>query len=211
MKIVVFGASGRIGRVSAEEGLARGHFVTGVGRRASRMGLTHPRLTTVRGDATDPESVAIVASGHDAAVVAVGPAPGGDDGVFAAVAAAMISGLPKGGVSRVLILGGAGSLEVAPGQRLVDTPEFPAAWRGNALGQAAALELYRQSTLAWTYLSPAALIEPGERTGHYRTGSDQLLVDADGKSRISIADYAMAMIDELEVPKNVGRRMTVGY
>ena len=211
MKIVVFGASGRIGRAITEEALTRRHYVTGVSRRANRMGLTHPRLTTLRGDAADPASVAVVAAGHDAAVVAVGPAPGGEDGVFAAVARAMLVGLPMAIVKRVVILGGAGSLAVASGGRLVDTPEFPADWKRNALGQAAALDIYRLADLDWTYLSPAALLEPGERTGHYRIGGDQVLVDNQGNSRITIPDYAMALVDEVEQAAHVRQRITVAY
>jgi hypothetical protein len=211
MKIIVFGSSGRIGRVITEEALRRGHYVTAVSRRAHRMGLTHPRLTSLRGDAADAASVAAVAKGHDVAVVAVGPAPGGDDAVFAAVARAMLEGLPKAEVRRVVILGGAGSLEVAPGVRLVDTPEFPVGWKSNALGQAAALELYRLADCDWTYISPPALIEPGERTGHYRSGGDQLLIDGQGKSRITIADYAIALVDQVERGDHLRQRMTVAY
>jgi len=211
MKIVVFGSSGRIGRVITAEALRRGHYVTAVSRRSHRMGLTHPRLTSVRGDAADAASVAEVARGHDVAVVAVGPAPGGDDALFAAVARAMLAGLSQAEVKRVVVLGGAGSLEVAGGGRLVDTPDFPEPWKGNALGQAAALELYRLSDFDWTYLSPAAVLEPGERTGHYRSGGDQLLKDAEGKSRITIPDYALALMDEVERGDHLRQRMTVAY
>lgn len=211
MKFVVFGASGRIGTQIVEEALSRGHQVTAAVRNPGKLGLTHARLTEVQADAADPASVAAAARGHDAAIVAVGPGPGGDFGNYAKVAKALISGLPKAGVRRLLILGGAGSLEVAPGVRLVDTAEFPPAWKPDALGQADALALYRASDLDWTYISPAAVLEPGARTGKYRAGTDQLLVDAQGNSRISIPDYAVAMVDELEKPKNLRRRMTVAY
>lgn len=115
-------------------------------------------------------------------------------------------------VPRLLVVGGAGSLEVAPGVQLVDTPEFPAQWKGTAEGARDVLHLLRQEdTLNWTMLSPSAMIAPGERTGSFRLGTDQLLVDAKGESRISVEDYAVAMIDELEKPAHARRRFTVGY
>lgn len=112
----------------------------------------------------------------------------------------------------MLVVGGAGSLEVAPGVQLVDTPEFPAQWKGTAEGAREALKLLRaEAELDWTMLSPSAHLEPGERTGRFRLGTDQLLVDAQGASRISVEDYAVAMIDELERPAHARRRFTVGY
>jgi hypothetical protein len=115
-------------------------------------------------------------------------------------------------VKRLLVVGGAGSLEIAPGLQVVDTPDFPPQWKESALGARDALELLKaEQGLDWTMLSPAALIEPGERTGRFRLGGDQLLVDGEGASRISLQDYAVAMIDELERPAHIGRRFTVAY
>jgi putative NADH-flavin reductase len=108
-------------------------------------------------------------------------------------------------------VGGGGSLEVAPGLQLVDTPEFPDAWKLVALAARDALGRYRQADLDWTYFSPPAVIEPGTRTGHYRVGTDQLMTDAHGRSRISAEDFAAAMIDELEQAKHLRRRITVAY
>ena len=110
------------------------------------------------------------------------------------------------------MVGGAGSLEAAPGVLVIDTPQFPEAWKATAEGARQALELLRQErTLDWTMLSPSAMLEPGKRTGQFRLGDDRLLVDANGESRISLEDYAVAMIDELEKPAHSRRRFTVGY
>jgi hypothetical protein len=116
------------------------------------------------------------------------------------------------GVRRLLVVGGAGSLEVAPGLQLLDTPSFPAAYKGTAAGARQALKMLgEERDVDWTMLSPSAVIAPGERTGKFRLGGDQLLVDAEGASRISVQDYAVAFVDELEEPAHSRRRFTVGY
>ena len=165
----------------------------------------------MKGDALDPNSLAEVAKGHDAVVSAY--SPGADPSKVVDAARAHVAALPKAGVKRLIVVGGAGSLEVAPGVQLVDTPEFPAAWKQIALTHRDALAVYRTDggALEWTYFSPPALIEPGERTGTFRTGTDQLLVDAAGQSRISAEDYAVALLDELENPKHVRGRFTAAY
>ena len=196
MKLVIFGAAGTIGSRIAAEAEARDHEVT--------------RLRSADADVTDPAAVADAVAGHDAIVSAVGSFA--DLGLLTRAARALLQGAGDAGVTRLLVVGGAGSLEVAPGQRLVDTPEFPEEWKPSALAHADALEVYRADTsLDWTYVSPAALIEPGERTGAYRIGGEQLLVDEDGDSRISAEDYAIAIVDELEHPTHVRRRITVAY
>jgi putative NADH-flavin reductase len=127
-------------------------------------------------------------------------------------AKALIEGLRQSGVRRLVVVGGAGSLEVMPGVQLVDTLDFPAAWKPVALAHRDALAVYRLAEdLDWTYVSPAALIEPGRRTGLYRTGTDQLLVDDKGVSRISVEDFAAAMLDEIKKPRFLRRRFTVAY
>jgi hypothetical protein len=126
-------------------------------------------------------------------------------------ARSLIDGLARARVGRLVVVGGAGSLEVAPGVQLVDTPEFPAAWKEGSLAQREALAVYRAAALDWTYISPAALISPGKRTGQYRTGTDRLVTDEKGESLISIEDYAVAFVDEIENGRFVRRRMTVAY
>ncbi|MFP3968628.1 NAD(P)H-binding protein, partial [Actinomadura fulvescens] len=126
---------------------------------------------------------------------------------------AVLDGVREAGVRRLVVVGGAGSLEVAPGVRLVDDPHFPEAYKAESLAQAELLDLIRKEAgdLEWTYLSPPSIIEPGERTGTFRLGGDQLLTDAEGGSRISAEDYAIALVDELENGNAVGRRITVAY
>ena len=211
MKIALIGATGTIGRRIAAEALQRGHQITAVLRQPKKLG--DDRLKAVQGDVTDPASLAKAVAGHDAVISAVGPAQGGPPTLPAYAARALVHALPKAGVKRLIVVGGAGSLEVKPGLQLVDTPEFPAAWKPVALSHRDSLKIFRDSgsALDWTYVSPAALIEPGVRAGKYRTGGDQLLVDGKGRSYITAEDFAAALLDELENPKNLKRRMTVAY
>lgn len=208
MKIAIFGAGGTIGRRVAREALSREHEATAVARDPARLDLSHERLRSVKGDALDPAGVAAAVSGHDAVISAVGPR-GGAPRVVVDAARSLVEGTRRAGVRRLLVVGGAGSLEVAPGRQLVDTPGFPAAWKPVALAHREALGVYRTADLDWTYLSPAALIEPGPRTGRYRSGTAQLVVGAKGESRISAEDLAAALLDELERPRFVRKRLTV--
>ncbi len=197
MKIVVFGPTGMIGRPITTELEQRGHQVI----RASRA---------TGADITSPESVAATAAGADAIISAVSAR--GVDHTLADVARSLIDGARTAGVRRVLVVGGAGSLEVAPGVRLVDTPDFPEEWKPEALQHADALEVYRAiDDLDWTFVSPAAFIHPGERTGHYRLGGDQLLTDEDGNSEISAEDYAIAIADLIERDDHNRQRVTVAW
>jgi putative NADH-flavin reductase/pimeloyl-ACP methyl ester carboxylesterase len=209
MKIALFGAGGHIGRRILEEALSRGHQITAVVRDSTRLSLSHERLNFVTGDVLDPASVATAVAGQDVVISAVGPGPNSSPQMVVDAARSLIGGLTRAGVRRLMVVGGAGSLEVAPGVQLVDTPEFPAAWRAIALAHREALEVYRSADLDWTYLSPPTFIEPGRRTGRYRLGSDQLLTNEQGESRISMEDYAVALLDEGESPQFVRRRMTV--
>ncbi len=216
MKIVVFGATGNIGRRIALEALRRGHEVVGAVRDPLDSTPPDPRVTLVKGDATDSTSVAEVIRGADAVVSAISPrtnARGMPAPKLAVNARALIGGLKKAAVRRALFVGGAGSLEVAPGEMLMKQPGFAAAYTGEALEGLDALEVWRREGdgLDWTYLSPAAEIGPGERTGTYRTTDGQLLANAKGESFITYEDYAVAVLDELEHPAHVGRRFGVAY
>jgi uncharacterized protein len=216
MKIVLFGATGNVGRRIVAEALRRGHDVVGVVRDPSAVQSPDPRVSLVRGDATLAESVAAVVKGADAVVSAISPrnnARGLAAPSLTANVRALIAGLRTSGVKRVIFVGGAGSLEVAPGQALMDQPGFPEAYKAEAREGRDALDVWRAEGkgLDWTYLSPAADIGPGERTGRYRTTGDEFLVDASGRSHISYDDYAVALLDELERSGHVGRRFGVAY
>jgi hypothetical protein len=212
MNIALFGATDTIGKRIAKEALARGHQVTAIVRDPARLRLADNSLRVVGGDVLDAGSVAATVVGHDAVISSIGPrADESDPQMLVQAAHALIAGLGRAGVKRLVVVGGAGSLEVAPGVRLVDTPNFPAPWKPLALAHTDALEVYHTSDLDWTFFSPAALIQPGERTGHYRTGTDQLVTDAEGNSSISAEDYAVALLDEIEQPQFIRRRFTVAY
>jgi putative NADH-flavin reductase len=203
MKIAIAGASGRAGSAITAELARRGHSVTGIARNPDKIA----RLANVRavaGDANDRAALAGLWAGHDAAVSALHFV--GSD-IETLIGAARDSGVP-----RYLVVGGAGSLEVAPGVRLVTVPEFPAAYKAEAEKGGVFLDRLRQEReLNWTFLSPPALLDFGSRTGKFRLGTDQLLVDSAGKSWISFEDFAVAMADEIERPAHIRSRFTVGY
>ena len=216
MKIVVIGATGNIGRRVAKEALSRGHEVTGVVRDPAAVEPPDPRVRLVKGDATRADDVARAGKGADAVVSAISPRPnprGLPAPSLQANARALIAGLRSAHVKRVLYVGGASSLEVAPGQALADQPDFPEIYKAEAREGREALAVWRNEAdgLDWTYLSPAVEIGPGQRTGKYRTTEDAVLRDAAGKSFISFDDYAVAVLDELEHPGHVGRRFGVAY
>ncbi|HKG92058.1 MAG TPA: NAD(P)-dependent oxidoreductase [Gemmatimonadaceae bacterium] len=216
MKIVLFGATGNIGQRIAREALSRGHEVVGVVRDPEASTPPDPRVSLVRGDATDAASVARVVRGADVVVSSISPRPnsrGLPAPSLAAAARALIAGTRQAGAKRLIAVGGAGTLEVAPGVRLMDTPGFPEAYKAEAQEGADSLEVFRAEGegLDWTFVSPAAMIQPGRRSGQYRTSGDQFIVDEQGNSSISMEDYAVAVLDEIERPKNAGRRMGVAY
>ncbi|MEO6527577.1 MAG: NAD(P)-dependent oxidoreductase [Gemmatimonadaceae bacterium] len=216
MQIVLFGATGNVGRRIAKEASSRGHEVIGVVRDPATAQSPDPRIRLVQGDATNAESVAAVVTGADAVVSAISPRPNAR-GLAAPKlvdnARALIAGLRAAGVSRVLYVGGASSLEIAPGTMLLDTPDFPEVYKAEAIEGRDALAVWRSEAtgLEWTYQSPAIEIGAGERTGSYRTTTEQVLLDAEGKSFISYEDYAVAVLDELEQPQHVGQRFGVAY
>jgi putative NADH-flavin reductase len=216
MRVVIFGATGNVGRQVAAEALRRGHEVVGVVREPAAVQSPDARIALVKGDATDPDSVAEIVRGADAVVSAISPRPNARGLAAPSLAEnsrALIAGLRKAGVKRVLYVGGASSLEVAPGKALADLPDFPAAYKAEAEEGRDALKIWRGEAegLEWTYLSPAAEIAPGRRTGEYRTTGERLLVDDNGKSFITFEDYAVAVLDELENPQHVGQRFGVAY
>jgi hypothetical protein len=203
MKVALVGASGRVGSRLAAELLRRGHSVTGITREPQKAEAP-PGLTFKQGDARDAASLAPLLVDHDAVISAMRFVGSDPEALIAAVKAAR--------VDRLLVVGGAGSLQVAPGQLLFETPDFPPAAKPEAVAGKRFLDLLRQEkTLRWTFLSPSANFAPGERTGSFRLGDDQLLVAADGSSHVSMEDFAIAMVDELEHPRHDWRRFTVGH
>lgn len=212
MKIALIGATGYIGSKLLEEGLARGHELTALVTRPEKL-APQDKLTATRADVQNAGLLAEQLKDHDAVVSAFsGHAQGDVYAYYLAGIQSIIAAAKQAGVPRLLMVGGAGSLEVAPGLQLVDTPAFPSQWKATAEGARQALHLLKQEAdLNWTMLSPAAHIEPGERTGQFRLGTDRLLVDAHGESHISLQDYAVALFDELEKPAHVRRRFTVAY
>ena len=216
MHIAILGGGGAVAQRIAREALSRGHQVTAVVRDPSTFTPYDDRLHVVQGDATDAASVARAVRGADAIVNAISPRPspsGRPASSLADSARALIAGARQAGVKRLVVVGGASSLEVAPGVRLIDTPNFPESYKAEALEGIASFEVYRAEAgdLDWTYLSPAIVIEPGERTGRYRTTESRILTDEAGNSRITHEDYAVALVDELEQGKHVKQRFGVAY
>ena len=213
MKIALIGATGFVGSAILKEALDRGHDVTAIVRHPEKL-QPHPKLRAQKGDVYNEDEVARLAAGHDVVISAFNPGWGNPEIYNQQVKGtkAIIAGLKKAGIKRLLFVGGAGSLEVKPGVQSVDLPEFPKEWKQGALATREALNLLRQEPgLDWSFLSPSADLSPGQRTGKFRLGKDQLLKDADGQSRISTQDYAVAMLDEVEKPSHVRQRFTVGY
>ena len=213
MKIALIGATGFVGSAILKEALDRGHEVAAIVRHPEKL-QSHPNLHPQKGDIYNADEVGRLVAGHDAVISAFNPGWGDPDIYNQQVKGteAIIKGVKKTGVKRVLWVGGAGGLEIKPGVQSVDTPEFPKDWKQGSLATREALNLLRkESSLDWSYLSPSADLSPGQRTGKFRLGKDQLLTDANGKSRISTQDYAMAMIDEVEKPTHIRQRFTVGY
>jgi len=202
MKIAVLGASGRAGSEISKEAAARGHQVLGIARKPDAIPVA-PGIVPVAGDAADADTLADLIRGQDAVISALH---------FDVTAATLLGALRHAGVKRLLVTGGAASLEVPGGTRLIDTPDFPEEWKVFAIGGITFLDALRAETeIDWTFFSPAALIFEGPRLGTYRTGGDELVTDAAGDSKISFADYAIAMVDELERHRHPRARFTAAY
>ncbi|MFJ3509329.1 NAD(P)-dependent oxidoreductase [Streptomyces luteogriseus] len=216
MKILLIGATGMIGSRVAAEALSRGHEVTAATRSGSADALPrHPELTALALDASVADEVARAAAGHDVVISAVSPPRDGSDPATPLLATyrSLADGLRTAAVRRLVVVGGAGSLKTASGQDRVDTPDFPAMYKAESLAQREVLRMLRAEVtdLDWTYVSPADEIAPGERTGTFRLGGDDLLTAEDGTSFISAEDYAVALVDEVEKSTAVRRRITLAY
>ncbi len=215
MRIALIGATGMIGQRVLAEALSRGHHVTAIVRDPAKLAEKRPNLEVKTGDALKPETLTSAITGSDIVISSYGPPATNPQEVVAAVRsladAVAAASKTAGRRIRLIVVGGAGSLEVAPGVQLVHARNFPEAWKGIALAARDALNSLRTAPIDWTYFSPAGFIQPGTRTGKYRLGTEQLVVDEKGESRISAEDYAVAMLDEIEKPQFIRKRFTVGY
>jgi putative NADH-flavin reductase len=212
-KVALLGATGFVGSALLKEALDRGHVVTAIVPNPEKI-EARDGLTAKAGDVYDTSSLATLIRGNEAIISAFNPGWKNpnlyDDQVRGT--ASIIAAIKKAGVKRVLWVGGAGGLEVSPGVRWGDSPDMPEFAKPGALATMNSLEqLQGEHELEWSYPSPSAELTSDQRTGKFRLGNDQLLVDATGQSKISVQDYAVAMIDELERPAHVGRRFTAGY
>jgi len=213
MKIAVIGATGFVGATVVAEALSRGHAVGAIARHPEKL-ADAPGLTKIAGDVLDADRVAALVKGYDYVVSAYNPGWTNPDiyNEYKRGAAAIVAGVKKAGLP-LLVVGGAGSLEVAPGVQAVDLPEFPEAWKPGALAARDGLtEIRKETGLDWTFLSPAAILEHDTpRTGHYRLGLDNPVIDpATGTAHISVGDLAVAILDEAESRKHTHKRFTVG-
>ncbi|MEU9383599.1 NAD(P)H-binding protein [Streptomyces sp. NPDC048279] len=214
-KITLFGATGTLGSRILDEALRRGHSVTAVVRDPAKIDRDDAGLTVVTGDVLDPESVAAHAGGQSAVVSAVGGGDGpGHIATIKPSAESLVAGIRTlgAGAPRLILVGGAGSLRNPDGSQVWDAEGLPEFLLQIMHAHGDALDYCRTvDDVRWTSLSPAATIEPGERTGTYRTATEDLIVAEDGSSRISAEDYAVALLDEIERPRHIGERFTVGY
>jgi putative NADH-flavin reductase len=218
MKVALIGATGYVGNRLLTELLQRGHLVTALARHPQSL-PPHPNLTVTQADVLQVDALSKILNGHAAVISAFNPGRGvaGPD-VFEKHLAghkAILAALNKSGVKRFLAVGGAASLKTASGQEFLDSPEFPPEYAPYKDGVRGTRELYyllkKEPHLDWVFLSPSVRLLPGSRTGKYRVGTDHVLYDANGVSAISLEDYAVAMVDELEQPQHHRERFTVGY
>ncbi|WOC28250.1 NAD(P)-dependent oxidoreductase [Pseudoalteromonas sp. N1230-9] len=209
MKLAVIGATGWIGSHITSEAITRGHQVNVLVRDASKV--TQDNVTVTEFDLTK-DDIASAAAGSDVVIAAIGGRALGNHEIVANTAKQLLNALAGTG-TRILWVGGAGSLEVAPGVTLVSSPDFPAEYKAEAIAQGEALDVFRVSTTdtPWTFVSPAAVIYPGESEGPYRVGGDSFFTDANGESKISVTDYAKAMLDEAQSAAHLNQRISIAY
>ena len=211
MKIALVGATGKIGRQIAATAVTRGHALTAIVRKDTDLPAELAGAQVRAVSLADATALAAAARGHDVLASAFGPGAG-DPSAVVEVTRQLIAAARAGGVRRLVVVGGAGNLELPSGGKLMDAPAFPAAYKPYALVHGEALALLRAADdLDWTFYAPAAEIGPGERRGGFRTGARALITAADGHSRISYPDYADAFVAEIETPRFVKQVATVAY
>jgi uncharacterized protein len=209
MNVVVYGATGNSGREIVKELLRRGHKVTAVARKIDSL-QGQQGVTAKADDLSNVDAIAAAIKGADVVVSAYAP-PVDNTDALVDVTKRQIEAVKKAGGPRLLVVGGAGLLEVAPGVTLIKSGHLPAEYLPIATSHEKALGVLRTSDINWTYLSPAAFFVPGERTGKFRLGTKELMADAKGESKISFADYAIALVDEIEKPLHQRGSFSVGY
>jgi uncharacterized protein len=211
MKIALVGITGKIGSQIAREAKKRGHVVTGISRRAAPTSGELASFPIITADIFDQHALAAAAKGHEILASAFGPSPDAIS-TLPEVARALVAAARAAGIKRVIVVGGAGSLEVSPGVQLVDTPGFPDIYKPYALAHREALAVLREAKdLDWTFFAPAAEIGPGEKKGNFRVGSRTLIANASGHSQISYGDYADAFVTEIETGRYLKEIATAAY
>ncbi len=209
MKVALYGATGNAGSRILKELVARGHRITAIVRDPARIPQPGPGVLVKRDDLSEPKKIAAAVNGAEAVVSAYGP-PKDDPEAIVSVTRRQIEAL-EGTHTRLIVVGGAGGLFVAPGVTLIDSGYLPEPYHPIAKAHNNAFKVLRDSSIDWTYFAPAAYFEPGERTGQFRLGKDELISNAQQESRISMEDYAIALVNELEVPKHHRARFSIGY
>ena len=209
MKVALYGATGKAGSRILKELVSRSHRVTAILRDSAKVPQPAPNVVVTRDDLSDPRKIAVAVNGAEALISAYAP-PADDPDAIVGVTQRQINAL-NGSRVRLIVVGGAGGLFVAPGVTLVDSGYLPEPFLPIATAHVKALDALRASTIDWTYLAPAAYFEPGERTGQFRLGQDELIANAQQESRISMEDYAIALVDELEKPRHRRQRFSIGY
>ena len=207
MKVVLYGATGNSGQRILQELTNRGHQVTAVARDTSKLPST---VKAVKYDLSSVEAIASIIAGADVVVSAYAPPPDNTDALLA-VTERQIAAVKKTGTARLIVVGGAGLLEVAPGVTLIASGYLPEAYLPIAKSHEKAFGILKASDINWTYFSPAAYFVPGERTGKFRLGTTKLIANEQGESRISFEDYAIALVDEIEKPAHERGQLSIGY
>lgn len=220
MNVVLIAATGRAGTTILNELVSRGHRVTAVVRDIEKLPKPLPEnVTPIRDDLSSVDRIAEIIAGADAVVSAYGPARSAPrfttdvtyTDQLVSVTERLISAVDKSGAPRLMVVGGAGSLWFSPGVKVLDSGHWPAPYVPIATSHMKAFAALRASGINWTYFSPPMMIQPGERTGQFRLGGDDIILDAEGKNHISFEDYAIALVDELEKPVHERSRFTIGY
>ena len=210
MKVALYGATGKSGSRILKELVSRGHQVIAIVRNPAKLSQPAPGVLITQDDLSDSKKIAAAVNGAEAVISAYAP-PQDDVDAIVGVTQRQVEALNHGSKVRLIVVGGAGGLNVAPGVTLIDSGYLPEPYLPIAKAHTQALNVLRESTIDWTYLAPAAYFEPGTRTGKFRLGTDELIANEQKESRISMEDYAIALVDELEKPQHRRQRFSIGY